>query len=118
MHEGDVSNTRLFMIAHVFFVVVFVALLWAFFVVVRKRRDWKSVVLAGVPLALIFVTTYFATRFPYAHQTTNYIYDAWLIFNTYYFWKSGPRLLGILYLVAVMGTLLDFAMHFVIRALS
>ncbi len=115
MHRGETFNPQIFFIAHVFFLVVFVALIWALGVVIRKRREPKALLLSILPLALILATTYFATRIPSAHQAINLFYDALLIFNAVYFWKSGPRPLGGLYLAAVIGTALDFAMHFVIR---
>jgi hypothetical protein len=115
MHRAETFNPQVFLLAHVFFVVVFVVLVWALGVVLRKRREPKAVILACLPLALIFVTTYFATRIPAAHQITNVVYDALLVFNAFYFSRTGPAPLGPLYLVSVVGTLLDFAMHFVIR---
>ncbi len=115
MHRGETFNPQLFFIAHIFFLVVLVALIWALVVVIKKRREPKALLLSIFPLALIFITTYFATRLPAAHQATNLIYDALLIFNAYFFWKTGPRPTGALYLAAMIGTLLDFSMHFVIR---
>ncbi|HEY5594585.1 MAG TPA: hypothetical protein VIL61_05430 [Nitrospiria bacterium] len=115
MHRGETFNPQLFFIAHIFFLVVFVALIWALVVVIRKRREPKALLLSILPLALIFITTYFATRLPAAHQVINLFYDGLLIFNAFYFWKTGPRPTGALYLASVIGTALDFAMHFVIR---
>lgn len=114
MHRGG-GSPQLFFIAHLFFLVVFVALIWALIVVIKKRREPKALILSMLPLALIFITTYFATRIPAAHQAINLFYDALLIFNAVYFSKTGPRPAGALYIAAVIGTLLDFSMHFVIR---
>lgn len=115
MHRGETFNPQLFFIAHIFFLVVFVVLIWALVVVILKRREPKALLLSILPLALIFATTYFATRIPDAHQVINVFYDGLLIFNAVYFWKTGPRPTGALYIAAVIGTLLDFSMHFVIR---
>jgi len=113
LHRGG-GSPQLFFIAHIFFLVVFVALIWALIVVIKKRREPKALALSLLPIALIFITTYFATRVPTAHQVINVFYDALLIFNAVYFWKNGPRPAGTIYLIAVIGTALDFAMHFVI----
>ncbi len=115
MHRVTTLNPELFFLAHVFFVVVFVALIWALVMVVRRRRDPIALLLALFPLLLIFATTYFATRFPPAHQAINLVYDGLLVFNAAYFWRTGPAIVGRLYLIAVIGTALDFAMHFVVR---
>lgn len=104
-----------FFLAHLFFLVVFVALVWALVVVVRRCREPRSLLLAVVPLVLIFTTAFLAPKHPTAHQAVNFVYDGLLIYNAYFFWKSGPFPLGWLYLVAVVGTALDFAMHFVIK---
>ncbi len=104
-----------FFLAHLFFLVVFVVLVWALVVVVRRRRAPKPLLLAVVPLILIFTTAFLAPKHPAAHQVVNFVYDGLLIYNAYFFWKSGPAPLGRLYLVAVVGTALDFAMHFVIK---
>jgi hypothetical protein len=61
------------------------------------------------------MTAFLAPKHPLAHQAVNVVYDGLLIYNAWFFWKSGPPPLGWLYLVAVIGTALDFAMHFVIR---
>jgi hypothetical protein len=114
MHRGG-GSPELFFIAHIFFLVVFVALIWALAVVIRERREPKALLLSILPLVLIFTTTYFATRLPAAHQANNLFYDGLLIFNAFYFWKTGPRPTGMLYLVSVIGTALDFSMHFVIK---
>ena len=114
MHRGS-GSPQLFFIAHIFFLVVFIALIWALAVVIKKRREPKALLLSILPLALIFITTYFATRLPAAHQAINLFYDGLLIFNAVYFSKTGPRPTGALYLAAVIGTALDFSMHFVIR---
>ncbi|MBI3595534.1 MAG: hypothetical protein HY203_00090 [Nitrospirae bacterium] len=115
MHRGVTFNPQIFFIAHIFFLVVFVMLIWALAVVIRKRREPRALLLSVLPLVLIFATTYFATRLPAAHEVINVLYDALLIFNAVYFWKAGPSPTGPLYLAAVIGTALDFAMHFVIR---
>ena len=117
MHRGETFNPQIFFIAHVFFLVVFVALVWALGVAILRRREPGALALAVLPIVLIFTTTYFATRLPAAHQAINLFYDALLIFNAVYFRKTGPRLLGWLYVAAVIGTALDFAMHFVIRGM-
>ena len=117
MHRGETFSPQIFFIAHIFFLVVFVALIWALVVVIKKRREPKALILSILPIALIFITTYFATRIPAAHQVINIFYNALLIFNAVYFWKTGPRPTGALYLAAVIGTALDFAMHFVIRTM-
>ncbi|HTN43023.1 MAG TPA: hypothetical protein VMN77_04415 [Nitrospiria bacterium] len=114
MHRGVPFNPHLFFLAHIFFLVVFVALVWALVVVIKKRREPKALILSILPMALIFITTYFATRVPIAHQVINIFYNAILIFNAVYFWKTGPSPTGPLYLASVIGTALDFAMHFVI----
>ena len=108
MHEAGPVGAQVFFLAHIFFLIVFVALVWALVVVLVKRRQ-------PLPLVLIFTTAFLAARFPVAHQTINIGYDALLVFNAVYFWKTGPRPTGLLYLVCVLGTALDFAMHFVIR---
>lgn len=115
MHRGETFNPQLFFLAHIFFLVVFVALIGALVVVIRRRREPKAIFLSVLPLVLIFTTTYFATRVPAAHQVINLFYDALLVFNAVYFSKTGPRPTGALYLTSVIGTVLDFAMHFVIR---
>lgn len=116
MHRGETFNPQIFFLAHIFFLVVFVALIWALAVVIWKRHEPKALFLSVLPLVLIFATTYFATRVPTAHQAINIFYDGLLIFNAVYFWKAGPSPTGLLYLASVIGTALDFAMHFVIRA--
>lgn len=108
-----------FFLAHLFFLVVFIALVWALVVVLlhyRKRRGERTaILLAVIPLVLIFTTAFLAPKHPMGHQAVNVLYDGLLIYNAYFFWKWGPSPLGWLYLVAVIGTALDFAMHFVIR---
>jgi hypothetical protein len=115
MHEAGPVGAQVFFLAHIFFLIVFVALVWALVVVLVKRRQPLPLALAILPLVLIFTTAFLAARFPVAHQTINIGYDALLVFNAVYFWKTGPRPTGLLYLVCVLGTALDFAMHFVIR---
>jgi len=56
-----------------------------------------------------------AARTPDAHQLINIGYDALLVFDAAYFWTTGPRSTGALYLASVAGIPVDFAMHFVIR---
>jgi len=114
VHRGIAFNGKIFFQAHIFFVVAFVALVWALVVVIKKRPESKALTLSILPIALIFITTYFATRVPIAHQVINIFYSALLIFNAVYFWKTGPSPTGPLYLASVIGTALDFAMHFVI----
>jgi hypothetical protein len=98
-----------------FFLVVFVALVAALVIVLAKRRQPLPLALAVLPLILIFTTAFLARPFPLAHQIVNIFYDALLVGNTIYFWRTGPRYTGPLYLVCVLGTALDFAMHFVIK---
>jgi hypothetical protein len=104
-----------FFLAHLFFLVVFIALVWALVVVLLHRRERTAVLLAVVPLVLIFTTAFLAPKHPMGHQAVNVVYDGLLIYNAWYFWRRGPSPLGWLYLVAVIGTALDFAMHFVIK---
>jgi hypothetical protein len=108
-----------FFLAHLFFLVVFIALVWALVVILlnyrQRRGDRTIILLAVIPLVLIFTTAFLAPRHPQAHQVVNVVYDGLLIYNAWFFWKRGTRPLGWLYLVAVIGTALDFAMHFVIR---
>jgi len=114
MHRGLPLNSHIFIQAHIFFLVVLVALVWALVVVIRKRPEPKALIFSVLPLVLIFVTTYFATRVPIAHQVINIFYSVLLIFNAVYFWKTGPSPTGTLYLVSVIGTALDFSMHFIV----
>ncbi|HUJ79740.1 MAG TPA: hypothetical protein VLY45_05430 [Nitrospiria bacterium] len=104
-----------FFLAHVFFFVVFVALVWALVVVLLRRRERTAILLAVVPLVLIFTTAFLAPKHPMGHQAVNVVYDGLLIYNAWFFWRRGPSPLGWLYLAAVIGTALDFAMHFVIK---
>ena len=85
-------------------------------VLIRHRREWKPMALVFVPLVLIFVTAYLGKHAPTAHQVMNIIYDGLLFYNTYYFWKTPPRLIFGLYVFVLLSTALDFAMHFVIRS--
>lgn len=94
---------------------MFVVLVWAVVVVLLHHRRPTPLLLAIVPLILIFVTAYLAPRLPAAHRAVNIVYDGLLVWNAVYFWQSNPRALRWLYLVAVIGTALDFAMHFVIQ---
>ncbi len=105
-----------FLIAHIFFLTALVFLLCAAVVVImRQRREGKPVVLAFLPLALIFLTAYLGKHWASAHQGVNIFYDGLLIYNTYYFWKAEQYLIFWFYILAVVSTALDFAMHFVIR---
>ncbi len=115
MHEAERAGAQTFFLAHIFFLVVFVALVAALVIVLVKRRQPLPLTLALLPLILIFTTAFLARPFPMAHQVINIFYDALLVFNTVYFWRTGPRYAGPLYLVCVLGTALDFAMHFVIK---
>jgi hypothetical protein len=115
VHEAGSANPQTFLLAHVFFLVVFMALMAALVVVLITRRQPLPLGLAILPLVLIFTTVLLARPFPLGHQTINIFYDALLVFNTIYFWRTGPRFAGPLYLVCVLGTALDFAMHFVIK---
>jgi hypothetical protein len=114
MHEAERAGAQTFLLAHVFFLVVFMALVAALVVVLIARRKPLPLLLVILPLGLIFATAFLARPFPLAHQIVNIGYDALLIFNTVYFWRTGPRFVGPLFLVCVFGTALDFAMHFVI----
>lgn len=71
-------------------------------------------VLAFLPLALIFLTAYLGKHWTSAHQVVNIFYDGLLLYNTYYFWKAQQRLTFWFYILAVISTALDFAMHFVV----
>lgn len=105
-----------FLIAHIFFLTALVFLLCAAGVVAtRQWRDWKPLVLALLPLALIFLTAYLGKHWASARQVVNIFYDGLLIYNIYYFWKAEQRLTFWFYILAVVSTALDFAMHFVIR---
>jgi len=105
-----------FFIAHVFFLTALVFLLCAAVVVItRQRREWKPMLLALLPLSLIFLTAYLGKHWADAHQVVNIFYDGLMIYNTYYFWKVGQQLTFWFYILAVVSTALDFAMHFVIR---
>ncbi len=115
METAAAGGEGRFFLAHLFFLVVFVALVWALVIVLLRRRERTALILAIVPLVLIFITAFLAPKHPSAHQAVNLVYDGLLIYNAYFFWKSGLFPLGWLYLVAVIGTALDFAMHFVIR---
>ena len=115
MEQAATGGGARFFIAHLFFFVVFVALIWALVVVFLHHRRPGPLLLAAVPLVLIFLTAYLAPRLPAAHRAVNILYDGLLIYNTYYFWMFHPRSLRWLSLAAVIGTALDFAMHFVIK---
>lgn len=115
MHEAERAGAQTFFRAHIFFLVVFVALVAALVIVLVKRRQPLPLILVILPLILIFTTAFLARPFPMAHQIINIVYDALLVGNTIYFWRTGPRFVGLLYLVCVLGTALDFAMHFVIK---
>jgi hypothetical protein len=115
MHEGGPADPQTFFLAHIFFLVVFMALMAALVVILITRRQPVPLTLAILPLVLIFVTVLLARPFPLAHQIVNIGYDALLVFNTVYFWKNGPRFTGPLYLVCVLGTAADFAIHFVVN---
>lgn len=107
-----------FLVAHLFFLAALIALIGAAAVVVRRqRREWKPMVLAFLPLGLIFLTAQVGKHFPDAHRLINIFYDGLLIYNAYYFWKAGQRLTFGYYLAAILATALDFAMHFVIRTM-
>ena len=106
------------MISHLFFLTAFFGLLAAaLLVLIRHRREWRPMVLVLLPLALIFVTAYLGKNAPAAHQVMNLFYDGLLLYNTYYFWGVPPRLIFWLYVFVLVSTVLDFAMHFVIRAM-
>ena len=107
-----------FLISHLFFLTALLGLLGAAIVVViRQRREWRPMVLAFLPLPLIFVTAYLGKNAPALHQVFNIFYDGLLLLNTWYFWKCAQRLTFWFYLIVVVSTALDFAMHFVIRAM-
>ncbi len=104
-------------IAHIFFLTALVFLLGAAVVVIsRQRREWKPMLLAFLPLGLIFLTAYLGKHWPSAHQVVNIFYDGLLIYNAYFFWKVVQPLTFWLYILAIVSTAMDFAMHFVIRA--
>jgi uncharacterized membrane protein YozB (DUF420 family) len=108
--------TERFFLAHIFFLVAFVGLLGALIVVLkRQRREWKPMILSILPLALIFVTAYLGKNLPVSHQVVNVFYDGLLIYNAYYFWQVAQLLAFWFYIFAIVATVLDFAMHFVIR---
>jgi hypothetical protein len=115
MHEAERAGAQTFFLAHIFFLVVFMALMAALMVVVIARRKPLPLLLVILPLGLVFATAFLARPFPMAHQIVNIGYDALLVFNTVYFWRAGPRFVGPLFLVCMLGTALDFAMHFVIK---
>lgn len=115
MHEAGRADPQTFFLAHIFFLVVFMALVAVLVVVLITRRQPVPLGLAILPLVLIFTTVLLARPFPLGHQIVNIFYDALLVFNTVYFWRNGPRFTGPLYLVCVLGTALDFAMHFVVK---
>ncbi len=116
-NKTEIMGDRFF-IAHIFFLVALVFLLCAMVTVaVRQGREPKPMVLALLPLGLIFLTAYLGKNAPQWHQVNNIVYDGLLIYNAYYFFKSGQRLTFWFYLLAIAGTALDFAMHFVIRDL-
>jgi uncharacterized membrane protein YozB (DUF420 family) len=105
-----------FFIAHIFFLVAFLALLGAAVLVLKRHwREWKPLTLAVLPLAMIFLTAYLGKNAPSAHQAVNVVYDALQIYNAYYFRKRGETTIFRFYIAAIVGTALDFAMHFVIR---
>ena len=105
-----------FLIAHIFFFVALVFLLCAATVVIiRQRREWKPMLLAVLPLGLIFITAYLGKHSPVSHQVMNVFYDGLLIYNAYHFWNNGQLLTFWFYILAIIATALDFAMHFVIR---
>ena len=114
MEQVETDGTRFFL-AHLPFLIVFVVLVWALVVVLLHHRRRAPLLLAGLPLVLIFVTAALAKRLPDAHRAVNIVYDGLLIFNMIYFWTGNPRALRWLYATAVIGTALDFAMHFVIQ---
>ena len=104
-----------FFLAHLPFLIVFIALVWAWIVVLRRRRSPVPLALATIPLALIFVTAFVAAKFPLVHRGVNLLYDGLLVWNAIYFWAGEPRLLRWLYVAAALGTAFDFAMHFVLH---
>lgn len=115
MHEAERAGADTFFLAHVFFLIVFMTLVAALVVVLIVRRRPLPIALVILPLGLILATAFLARPFPLAHQILNIGYDTLLVFNTVYFWRTGPRFVGPLFLVCVLGTALDFAMHFVIE---
>jgi len=105
-----------FFVSHIFFLVAFLGLLCALITVVRRRNQHlKGLILVSLPVCLIFLTAYLGKHLPEAHRVLNIFYDALLIYNGYYFWSIGQRWAFIFYLIAIISTALDFAMHFVIR---
>ena len=110
--------TNLFLVSHIFFLLAFIALLGALIIVIKlQHRQWLPMVLACLPVVMIFVTAYLGKHASAAHQVMNFFYDGLLIFNAFYFFRSGQRMTFILYILAIISTALDFAMHFVIRTM-
>lgn len=110
------DQSERFFIAHIFFFVALVFLLCAAAVVLKRQRtSWKPMLLAVLPLGLIFMTAYLGKHSPVSHQVLNIFYDGLLIYNAYYFWNIGQVLTFRFYVFAIVATALDFAMHFVIR---
>ena len=106
-----------FFISHIFFLTAFVGLLSAVVVVlVRQHRQWQPMLLASLPLVFIFIIAYLGKHAPAAHQVANIFYNAILIYNAYYFWSSAQRLTYYFYMIAIISTGLDYAMHFVIKS--
>ena len=112
------TESNLFFVSHVFFLFAFFGLLCAIAVVVKQqRRQWRPMLLALLPLMLIFITAYLGKHAPTAHQVFNIFYDGLLIYNAYYFWSTFQYLTSYLYIFVIISTALDFAMHFVIRTM-
>lgn len=109
--------SRLFFISHLFFLVAFLALLAALVVAAWKRyRHPVELLLVSLPVGMIFLTAWLGKHYPAAHQVFNVFYDGLLIYNGYYFRKVRQKRLFYIYVVAILATALDFAMHFVIQA--
>jgi hypothetical protein len=107
-----------FLISHLFFLTALLGLLGALILTLAgKNRRGKSILLASLPIGLIFLTAYLGKHLPWSHHVVNVLYDGLMIYNAYYFFKSGPSSVFYCYGVALVSTVLDFAMHFVISAM-
>jgi hypothetical protein len=107
-----------FLISHLFFFTALLALLGALILALTaKNRRGKSILLAALPIGLIFLTAYLGKHLPWGHHVVNVVYDGLMIYNAYYFFKTGPVSVFYCYAAALVSTVLDFAMHFVISAM-
>ena len=107
-----------FLISHLFFFTALIGLLAALVLTLaRKNRRTKSILLAAIPIGLIFLTAYLGKHLPWAHHVTNVVYDGLMLYNAYYFFSTGPSSVFYCYVFALASTALDFAMHFVIQGM-